>query len=707
MNYLFKLLIYSSFISFILLFFSSSGIAQTDSIRIIEGKQRIENFDSVHCVNQEVLAISNVIFNDKSSVVIRLKYLGYPMNKLDIVDNDKQIEFSVNENGVIILENLPLDRSYFILAEDNCGQKNNIARFSTNLNNNKMDNGIVMLDPFIYKRIRAYGYDEATLEARESLSFTDYLFEPQLSKLHYLESLSLFQRLFLDGKPINNEFASNISTEIIENLRNSEMIPACSCSPIGMTARNEPVNGKTCTDKCLWNDAYQYNTYGCSGGGSGLTDVSSKGAAKYLEHDSKGWKEKCWETCKRFHDGSAFQDTVSMQMPYQTSVRMSLLCLNGEFFPENCECDKNIFAEYYYGSFVEANATVPSNGGGTCGNAKRAEGYIRDVAIISSSKTSMIGPPVPSEINILDMVSNSAVSTCNIGMDTSLLFEEYLDIYKLVYDSLVLGDVIRLLDPTDGIDLDELADMFPWTFGDYLDEVADVIKIIAGAFKTSCESATNTLSTDNVTSMVLEPNTEVKFEIRSGTGSYSAGRKSWDINLKSTSAAYIVAKLLPGFYSEEEQNSACCSNYGAIFNGGAYDRPIHSGNLWTNMGSFLTLPPNMTDCRINDISKGDIGWCTKPLDFGNCVINPSGGDRSSHANQFSAWGDREIQINKFSIYNLSGQLLGDYQGIFEYSSINDFTNTIRVNNLANYPKGLYLLRYQSTSDAGTLKLLNY
>lgn len=607
------------FILLVSLFCAHSLFAQDpDSLLYAQWMDEEVYIEEVGCKQPVIKDFVPVLFDNSMTITFKLNQFGYS-DQIEFVVGDESTWISTLNGNSFVFQDIPLYQQVQIMGKNSCDEEVIIFSYSTDPKVVNYNGDLIMVGLKVSQMINAFSLQNDDFSKVPLRAFMNM---PEYDHISTLEKMHVYQALVLKGQPFPNDFDF-----IIGNIPPERIPPVfdCSCAVIAMENNAKPYGGIYFSpggDKKRYDSEYNYHRNNCGSGGKIEVNEWDKGAAKVENQKSSGWKERCYRTCKQFFNGNTFGDTAAVQFENYFHSSFNFVCLDGDELPTECDCDKKIDFSYYYGTELITKANVPSNGGGTCGNQKRSEAYARDMGIVYcvEAVNGKLQQPV-----IFDALSLGTFSTCNIGADTTILLQSIEDMLRVIADSIQFGDVIRVFGQ-DNVDIDDLANLVNFNLGDYYDAAFDVLRAIFRYNDRSCSNSIQDGAMEGRIIQNLYPNRPLSFYLKSGASLYTAGRKSWYAEADVRSAGYIVATLLPGV-EDNEESFACCSNYGATFNGGALDRPIHSGNLWGSMGSALGSN-QMSECMIwGGLSAGDVGWCTREKDAGApCENYPIGSD---------------------------------------------------------------------------------
>ena len=341
-------------------------------------------------------------------------------------------------NHAVLLENLDLDQTYSVLAENSEGQANVVCTFSTQA---YVPNTPISVSDQLFNDLGDY----AANFSQKNL----YDYVQQLNTVGYYEKLSFLQRYFFKGssfsqnlanqffppKPTDNSAACNCELVI----RSFELLTPGNRLPITVSKGNyDPV--VDLTFKKDWDSKSKF-----------WTASAMKGPAKYLQLWSQGrrisGKTVTW---------SSIGPTNAIA-PNYAEISYNWLCTNQSGYPsENCNCSKEIELTYRYDTRLNTDATLPHCS--LCGN--------KGTAITAEDHAVLVAFDKSGNREVLDKGDASTTTNCHSNWNTDFLVN-YLGIAGEIAKGVV---VIEASDPA------TQTSQLPKIFDDLVKQLQKIVK---------------------------------------------------------------------------------------------------------------------------------------------------------------------------------------------------------------------------------------
>ena len=571
-------------------------------------------------------------------------------------------EFSqvqASETGVAMIYGLGRNKTYQIAVQNHCGVLTSIGIINTQTE----FEGAVTVSEKLHFELNRYLKEESTVK------LTDFL--RNLSAVSLFERTSFVQRFFFNGTPLTDG-APLIIPEIT--------VPTvCFCKEIFTTQLAIPAQLQFITPSTGNVENYTQPGSGVKtnlgGNSNGWYWLNNKGAAKYHEVWSEGWKAD--KTSNKSYqvswDGPAIP--IAAQKSY---IKVTLLCLDGDEVPAECGCEKDIEFSYRY----DTRATTYAKITGTT-NSRDAWAQAEDFYTVIFEDESK---PIDTRYEVLDMGVTRAASQCSFTVNPQF----WTNITTLLGQAanLYFAYTVTQNIPGGGNPNQAQQNALTTAITNFANTLGAVFTTSYG-LPTECDNYDDKFGGRESASAVrsFKPNATVTLTVSSYDKIACGGKRKWFSHARVLSGHYLTGVVRPNAYDGTPVH--CCTPAIGMWLVGhcggsateeqlkvqAADLLYHNGIL-----GLIQTPGGLSVVN-------DFGYTIKASSLEICnqiVVNPQvTGGRSNGSETASILDDSTV----IQIYDATGRLVSSIQWSGGFSKT-DLT-TLR-NSRSNLPSGIYL-----------------
>lgn len=411
--------------------------------------------------------------------------------------------------------------------------------------------------------------------------------------------------------------------------------------------------------------------------------TTALGVAKWQDSHASAWKAKKGIYHGTFHSsGRSLSDDQKM---IRSSLKLVLVCNDGNQLPAECACDKRVLLDWAYDSDAEVLANTHSGGGGT----KRAVAAAEDQFIVYCMERDRVktnGKATIHDFQILDALYYRVSAECHLEVNS--------DFWRNWADLIV--EVLGIVDDPGSILSDSLRQR------NFLTELEDVITDTyyePGA----CDrggSRTGAGASHGSFEATLRPNEEVTFVMSTAANTMARGMRSFYSYARVNSDGWMTCIANPGPLEGESQQ--CCTPWVATYFGATLYPDPRMDKIRDLMGNQLHSY-NMQTCLKDGQSAGYGGGCSMPARNAECTVDVIHSQRSDQL----ITAKEEQQLISAQVYSLDGRLVIS-RSIHEI--VPSLDNEYRIlqackAHLPDLSAGTYVLRVQT--DDHQIKVMKF
>ena len=348
--------------------YSSALFAQKKPLELLENRnmevldQKVTDMDVTASIPNEhsctppmVLVYAPINFNKNSSVYLEFSlFRPTPSLQIQVIGNDKIYFVGVVNENKLLVENLPHNQKFKVLAMDEC--KNLVPIFEFDTETTKLEKQPYQLSPYMFRTVSKY-----FMEKEPKINLVEFLYG--LKDLSNYEKLAFLQHHLLDRKPF--AFTTTYDLPNKEIFENGAKSFTCRCTfvftPIqsgdnythpGWSNNNSGFYqgdwSGTDPATCSWtlgnNNRFRYYSLAGASRFQALTQYNTRGSNTFnlFGYSNDG------QNIPSSSPADANTAITSPLSPNSSWLEYNLLCSGQNQIPAECSCDKSIILNYSY-----------------------------------------------------------------------------------------------------------------------------------------------------------------------------------------------------------------------------------------------------------------------------------------------------------------------------------------------------------------------
>ncbi len=458
---------------------------------------------------------------------------------------------------------------------------------------------------------------------------------------------------------------------------------------------------------------------------------SAKGASTWHGLYTEGWKEQHGSMDSVIRRDGDFDDINTS--PLRGTIRLHLICMDGNELPSDCECDKPVTVNFTYESYIDAKAIIHQQWFG----ASKAKSCVEDIGIAycyqadnkdddgdldnyvtvaamhqsaCASCEETVNPEFYSNIlNLGDDIID--VLTTEAGLLFTWEYEYHYDSTIIRIDTLqnpplILDTIYRVdktvIDSTRNFDISAQSQA-------YKDLQANVLDVLTTNYylPKDCGTLAEHNLMENAYTTTLRPNRPLTLGVMGKHILMAGGQRGWYSHAAVASNFDISVVVKPGDFLGPE--SGCCTPWIAGYILGTSlpgDRELYRSNVGSDIhgyGPFNYGTPNgLAGSGFGGWQvRGDMGYMTQALIGDHDCIPVSTlsklDDQEMMASEIGLsraviQSEKLVERNaKIIIYDISGRKIVDSKINSDTYGSNSSLNHFLSNKLINHKIGMYIV----------------